>query len=170
METTHDNIQPTAAGPEARGEIVLYQPDKTIRLEVRMEGDTVWLSQAQMAELFQRDQSVIARHISNIYKEEELTKDEANQIALQSQDTTLDVYVSPEAVNQPTHSRSQFATLNKGRGSNMKYLPYAFTGLGVTSFMTRTTSTRPPAPSSTPSARHWQSCRPRSRDSCHAAE
>ena len=34
------------------GEIVMYQPDETIRLEVRMEGETVWLSQAQMAELF----------------------------------------------------------------------------------------------------------------------
>ena len=35
-----------------KGEIVMYQPDETIRLEVRMEGETVWLSQAQMAELF----------------------------------------------------------------------------------------------------------------------
>ena len=72
---TKNNIQPTVVGPEARGEIILYHPDETIRLEVRMEDETVWLSQAQMAELFQRDQSVIARHISNIYKEEELTKE-----------------------------------------------------------------------------------------------
>ncbi len=56
----------------SKGEIVMYQPDETIRLEVRMDEETVWLSQAQMAELFQRDQSVIARHIRNIYKEEEL--------------------------------------------------------------------------------------------------
>jgi len=61
----------------------------------------------------------------------QLTKDEANQIALQSQYATLDMPVSPEVVSQPTHSRSQIATLNKGRGSNMKYLPYAFTELGV---------------------------------------
>ena len=53
----------------------MYQPDETIRLEVRMGGDTVWLNQQQMAELFQRDQSVIARHIRNIYKEEELTEE-----------------------------------------------------------------------------------------------
>ena len=58
-----------------KGEIVMYQPDETIRLEVRMGEDTVWLSQQQMAELFQRDQSVIARHIRNIYKEEELTEE-----------------------------------------------------------------------------------------------
>ena len=57
------------------GEIVMYQPDETIRLEVRMGDDTVWLTQQQMAELFQRDQSVIARHIRNIYKEEELDEE-----------------------------------------------------------------------------------------------
>ena len=62
------------------GEIVMYQPDETIRLEVRMEDETVWLTQAQMAELFQRDQSVIARHISNVFKEKELTKESNMQI------------------------------------------------------------------------------------------
>ena len=40
----------------AKGEIVMYQPDETIRLEVRMGEETVWLTQQQMAELFQRDQ------------------------------------------------------------------------------------------------------------------
>ncbi len=57
------------------GEIVLYQPDETIRLEVRMGDDTVWLTQSQMAELFDKDRTVIGRHIRNIYKEEELEKD-----------------------------------------------------------------------------------------------
>jgi len=59
----------------SKGEIVMYQPDETIRLEVRMGEDTVWLTQQQMADLFQRDQSVIARHIRNIYKEEELEEE-----------------------------------------------------------------------------------------------
>ena len=58
-----------------QGEIILYQPDETVKLEVRMEDETVWLTQAQMAELFQRDQSVIARHINNIFKEAELEKE-----------------------------------------------------------------------------------------------
>ena len=58
-----------------KGEIVMYQPDETIRLEVRMGEETVWLTQQQMATLFQRDQSVIARHIRNIYKEEELDEE-----------------------------------------------------------------------------------------------
>ncbi len=62
------------------GEIVVYQPDETIRLEVRMDNETVWLTQAQMAELFQRDQSVIARHISNVFNEKELTKESNMQI------------------------------------------------------------------------------------------
>ena len=55
-----------------KGEIVMYQPDETIRLEVRMGEETVWLSQQQMADLFNKDRTVIGRHIRNIYKEEEL--------------------------------------------------------------------------------------------------
>ena len=56
------------------GEIVMYQPDETIRLEVRMGEETVWLTQQQMAELFDKDRTVIGRHIRNIYKEEELER------------------------------------------------------------------------------------------------
>lgn len=60
---------------DAENEIILYQPDSTIRLEVRLEDETVWLSQEQMSELFQRDRTVIGRHINNIYKEGELERD-----------------------------------------------------------------------------------------------
>ncbi len=59
----------------SKGEIILYQPDETIRLEVRMGEDTVWLTQQQMAELFNKDRTDIGRHIRNIYKEEELERD-----------------------------------------------------------------------------------------------
>ena len=55
-----------------QGEIILYQPDETIRLEVRLEDETVWLTQAQMALLFGRDRSVIGKHISNCFREKEL--------------------------------------------------------------------------------------------------
>ena len=58
-----------------KGEIIMYQPDETIRLEVRMGEETVWLTQQQMAELFDKDRTVIGRHIRNIYKEEELERD-----------------------------------------------------------------------------------------------
>lgn len=54
------------------GEIVMYQPDETIRLEVRLEDETVWLTQAQMALLFGRDRSVIGKHINNCFREKEL--------------------------------------------------------------------------------------------------
>ena len=50
----------------------MYQPDETIRLEVRVEDETVWLSQAQMAELFQTTRNNITLHIGNIFKEGEL--------------------------------------------------------------------------------------------------
>ena len=54
------------------GEIILYQPDSSIRLEVRMEEETVWLTQAQMAMLFGVDRTVIVKHIGNIFKTKEL--------------------------------------------------------------------------------------------------
>ena len=63
-----------------QGEIILYQPDETIRMEVLLEGETVWLTQDQMAELFQKDQSVIARHINNVFREGELPKNSNMQI------------------------------------------------------------------------------------------
>ena len=55
-----------------KGEIVMYQPDETIRLEVRVENDTVWLTQAQMAELFDATKQNISLHIINVYSEGEL--------------------------------------------------------------------------------------------------
>lgn len=57
------------------GEIVLYQPDEIIKLEVHLKNETVWLSIEEMSQLFGRDISVIGKHIRNIFKEEELVKD-----------------------------------------------------------------------------------------------
>lgn len=59
----------------SKGEIVMYQPDETVKLEVRLDGETVWLTQQQMAELFDKDRTVISRHIKNIYTEQELNQD-----------------------------------------------------------------------------------------------
>ena len=54
-------------------EIIIYQSeDGKTRIEVRLEGETVWLTLNQLAELFQRDNSVISRHIKAIYEEGEL--------------------------------------------------------------------------------------------------
>lgn len=62
------------------GEIVVYQPDEITRLEVRVEGETVWLTQLQMAELFGRDRTVITKHIRNIFTEQELDEESNVQI------------------------------------------------------------------------------------------
>jgi len=58
-----------------KGEIVLYQPDGTLKLEVRLEDETVWLTQAQIAELFSTTRNNITMHISNIFKENELEQE-----------------------------------------------------------------------------------------------
>ena len=56
--------------------IIIYQTeDGQTQIDVRLENETVWLTQAQMAELFDKDRTVIGRHIRNIYKEEELEQD-----------------------------------------------------------------------------------------------
>jgi predicted HTH transcriptional regulator len=69
------NTTETESNPQiSTGEIVLYQPEGEIKLEVRVENETVWLTQAQMAEMFKKDRTVISRHIKNVYKEGELEK------------------------------------------------------------------------------------------------
>ena len=58
--------------PESKNEIIVYQPDETIRLEVRLENETVWLTQSQMAELFSVKVNTINYHVKNILNDEEL--------------------------------------------------------------------------------------------------
>ena len=58
--------------PAGTGEIILYQSDNSIRLEVRVEDETVWLTQMQMAELFQTTIPNVNMHIKNIFREGEL--------------------------------------------------------------------------------------------------
>ena len=55
-----------------QGEIILYQPDEAVRLEVRLEDETVWLTQAQIVDLFQSSKANISEHIKNIYDQKEL--------------------------------------------------------------------------------------------------
>ena len=57
-----------------QNEIVIYQPDDTLRLDVALSNDTVWLNQQQMGELFGRERSVIAKHIRNAFREGELSQ------------------------------------------------------------------------------------------------
>ena len=74
--------QDTDIQAKQQGEIILYQPDETVRLEVRLEDDTVWLTQAQMAELFQTTRNNVTLHISNIFKEGELEESSVRKESL----------------------------------------------------------------------------------------
>ena len=57
---------------DTNNEIILYQPDETMKLEVRLENETVWLTQQQIADLFGTKRPAITKHLSNIFKSGEL--------------------------------------------------------------------------------------------------
>ena len=61
-------------------QIIVYEQDEQTKMEVKTDGETVWLTQEQMCRRFGRNQSVIARHISNVFKEGELPKEGFMQI------------------------------------------------------------------------------------------
>ena len=63
-------------------EIILYQPDDTLALDVRVEDESVWLTQAQMAELFQTSRNNITLHTRNIFKEGELIENSVSKESL----------------------------------------------------------------------------------------
>ena len=63
-------LTPEPVGGDNKGEIVLYQPEGEVRLEVRVENETVWLNRQQLAMLFNRDIKTIGKHITNALKEE----------------------------------------------------------------------------------------------------
>lgn len=66
---------------DTHGEIIIYQTeDGLTKINVNMQNETVWLSKAQMAELFQRDRSVISKHIKNVFEEGELSRESNVQI------------------------------------------------------------------------------------------
>ena len=62
-------------GDNAEAEVVLYQPDSSIHIEVLVEGETVWITQLKMSELFSTKKQNISLHIGNIFREGELIKD-----------------------------------------------------------------------------------------------
>ena len=74
MEKIKENGDSRLLGNDNTGEIVLYQPEGEVRLEVRIENETVWLTQMQMAELFHATKQNVSLHIANIFKEGELTQ------------------------------------------------------------------------------------------------
>ncbi len=79
---------PISLAPESQeNEIILYQPDSTIKLEVRLENETVWLTQQQMTELFQTSKQNVSLHVNNIFKEGEL---DSNSVVKESLTTASD--------------------------------------------------------------------------------
>ena len=60
---------------ENKGEIIMYQPNEEVRLEVRLENETVWLTQAQIAQLFGTGRQAITKHLKNIFASQELDED-----------------------------------------------------------------------------------------------
>ncbi len=58
-----------------KGEIILFETDDGLTVDVQLQDETVWLSQAQMVELFDRERSVITKHINNVFSEGELEKE-----------------------------------------------------------------------------------------------
>ena len=77
MEPNNKN---TLLPSDKKGEIVLYQPDESIRLEVRLEDETVWLTQQQIADLFGTKRPAITKHLSNIFKCGELDETSVSSI------------------------------------------------------------------------------------------
>ena len=59
-----------------QGEVILYKaPDGNVSLDVKLEGDTVWLTQVQMARLFEQTKQTVSAHVNNVYKEGEVERD-----------------------------------------------------------------------------------------------
>ena len=83
-----------------KDEIVLYQPDSTIQLEVRLQDETVWLNRKQMAELFDRDVKTIGKHINNALREE-LAPVVANNAMVQTKNSSVVVnFATTQKQNQ----------------------------------------------------------------------
>ena len=61
-------------------QIVVYEGEKDVRLEVKTDGETVWLTQEQMCRLFGRERTVITKHINNVFNEGELPREGFVQI------------------------------------------------------------------------------------------
>ena len=67
-----DDFDQLSDSEDVQGEVVLYQPNETIRLEVHLKDETVWLTQSQIIDLFQSSKANISEHIANIYEQGEL--------------------------------------------------------------------------------------------------
>jgi hypothetical protein len=75
------------------GDVLLYQAKGGIALEVRLQGDTVWLTQPQMAKLFGRERSIVTKHVNNVFAERELDrKSNVQNVHIASSDKPVALY------------------------------------------------------------------------------
>ena len=110
------------------GEVVLYQAKGRIALDVRIERDTVWLTQTQMAKLFGRERSVVTKHVNNVFAEGELDRNSNVQnmhiassdkpVAFYSLDTIGSPYSFPGGTGFPSTQRSRW---NEGQANSYRY-------------------------------------------------
>ena len=76
----NENTPIPLAPSSQENEIILYQPDSTVKLEVRLENETVWLTQQQIANLFGVKQPAISKHLKNIFESGELVESSVHSI------------------------------------------------------------------------------------------
>lgn len=96
---------------QEKSEIILYQPDETIKLEVRLEDETVWLTQQQITEFFQRERTVITKHINNVFKEKELEeKGNVHFLHIANSDKPVKVYSLDVIISVGYRVKSQRGT------------------------------------------------------------
>ena len=90
-----------------KNEIIVYQPEGgEFHIEVRVENETVWLTQAQMAELFSKSISVISRHIANIFAEHELEeKSNLHFLQIANSDKPIQIWPSRRLLSNNYHKK-----------------------------------------------------------------
>lgn len=119
---------------EDKGEIIVYQSGSTTRLEVRMKGDTVWLTQAQIAELFGTHRQAITKHLRNIFNSNELEESSVSSIleltALDGKNYATKVYNLDAIISVGYRVNSKNATLFR-QWANQVLKDYLLKGFSV---------------------------------------
>ena len=106
---------------EKENQIIVYQPNETVRLDVRLENETVWLNQSRLGDLFGVDRTVINRHIHNIYKTGELDMDSTCAKIAQVQNEG-GRSITPKLPNSPKRKQSFYKCCNnKEKDSRLKW-------------------------------------------------
>ena len=119
---------------ENKGEIIMYQPNEEVRLEVRLENETVWLTQAQIAQLFGTGRQAITKHLKNIFASQELDEDSVCSIleltAADGKNYKTKVYNLDAILSVGYRVNSKNATLFR-RWSNQVLKEYLLRGYSI---------------------------------------